>query len=281
MDTTRSRLLPLVNTILSSGDRERIERARVDDVGHGFDVLGLSRDWMKVGVALVNPIYEKYFRVTSEGAEFIPASGPTIVAANHSGMLPVDAAMLYLDLLKHAPTDRVPRPIMDSFVPVLPFVSTFFARMGASNGARRNVEWLLSKDELVLIFPEGVPGISKPFSERYRLQDWRVGHAELALRYRAKVVPAAVIGAEEQWIQIGRIKRLHPFGAPHLPIPLTLLPLPVHYHIYYGEPVDLADEFAGEDHSDPMVVAKAARRIKDGVQDLIARGLRERRGIFV
>ena len=44
----------------------------------------------------------------------------------------------------------------------------------------------------------GVPGISKPFRQRYRLRPFRVGHAELAIRHGARVVPAAVVGAEEQ-----------------------------------------------------------------------------------
>ena len=56
--------------------------------------------------------------------------------------------------------------------------------------------------------------------DRYKLQEWRVGHAELALRFRAPVIPAAIIGAEEQMPQIARIPlgKRKIFGAPYIPV---------------------------------------------------------------
>jgi 1-acyl-sn-glycerol-3-phosphate acyltransferase len=91
-------------------------------------------------------------------------------------------------------------------------------------------------------------------------------------------VPVAIIGAEEQWPLLARLDRLHPFGAPFLPVPATPFPLPVRYHIHYGPPLVLHEE--GGDPDDPAVVAAAAARVRSAVEALIERGLRERKGVF-
>jgi len=259
-------------------ERARLRRVTVVDAGHGFDIFGMHPDWVAAGVWLTRFFHRRWFRVTAHGAENLPPRGRAIVVANHSGLLPFDAAMLYADVLAHTDPPRVARPIADHFVPALPFVGTLFARLGMVNGTRANVARLLEQEEMVMIFPEGTPGIGKPRSERYRLQEWRVGHAELALRHRAPVVPVAIIGAEEQWPVAARLDWLHPFGAPFLPIPATPVPLPVHYHIHYGRPLSLHD--GGGDPDDSEIIAAAAERVRAAVAALIAEGLRARRGVF-
>ncbi|RME76213.1 MAG: acyltransferase family protein [Planctomycetota bacterium] len=263
---------------LEPHERERLSGLRYRDAGHGYDPFGMHPDWVAAGYALLKPLYRHYFRVRSVDVERVPERGPVIVVANHSGTLPFDGAMLWADLV-HARL-RVPRPVADHFVPGLPLVSELYQRCGVVGGARRNVQALLEAGELLLIFPEGVPGIGKPFSQRYTLQTWRRGHAELAIRHRAAVVPAAVIGAEEQMPQIGRLEGLSLFGIPYVPITLSPVPLPVRYHLYYGDPIPLGALYSREQADDPEVVAEAAERTRAGVEALIARGLRERRGIF-
>jgi 1-acyl-sn-glycerol-3-phosphate acyltransferase len=130
-----------------------------------------------------------------------------------------------------------------------------------------------------MIFPEGTPGIGKPFSERYKLQEWRKGHCELAIRHSAPIVPVAIVGAEEQMPLLLRIP-LRGGPIPYLPIPSTLVPLPVRYHIHYGEPIPVHEEFTPSDADDPEIVANAALRVKKAVQTLIDKGLSMRKGIF-
>lgn len=255
--------------------REKIDSLELDDAGHGYDVFGAHRAGAALGHVVTAPLYQGWFRVDSEGADRIPADGPVIVAANHSGTLPFDAMMLYADLLRE--TDRLPRAIADRFVAGLPWVGLLFARAGVVGGSRRNMERLLGRGELVLVHPEGVPGISKRFSERYQLQTWRVGHAELAIRFGAAVVPTAIVGAEEQMPQIARLP-ISLFGAPFLPIAATPFPLPVRYHIRYGDPIRFDDPPEAAD--DPDVVQAAAARVGTAVQSLIDRTLETRRGIF-
>ena len=155
-----------------------------------------------------------------------------------------------------------------------------FTRAGSVGGSRGNFHALLESGELIGVFPEGVPGISKPFSQRYQLQRWREGHAELAIRHQVPVVPVAVIGAEEQMPLIARID-IHPFGVPHVPIVGSPVPLPVKYRILYGEPIPIPERYAAGRANDPECVAAVASTVRASVEALIAQGLRERQGVFV
>lgn len=267
----------VARAFLPPAELERAARLHYDDAGHGYDTLGLHPDWVAAGLGMFRFLYERYFRVESHGSEHLPRRGPAILVSNHSGTLPLDGAMIYLDVQRHTEPPRVPRPIVDRFVPLLPFAGLFFARTGAAPGTRENLRFLLEAGELVLIFPEGTPGVGKRFSQRYQLQGWRVGHAETAIAHRVPIVPVAVIGAEEQWPQIGRLP-IRLLGAPYVPVPATPLPLPVHYHIHYGAPIHL--EYAPEDATRPEIVQRAADQTRAAVEALIARGLRERPGIF-
>jgi 1-acyl-sn-glycerol-3-phosphate acyltransferase len=250
---------------------------RFRDEGHGYDVFGLDPRWVRAVVSAVLPVYRHWFRVRSEGVENVPSNGPVIIAANHGGLLPYDAAMLWTDLLVRPRHPRAPRAIADHFVPALPFVSTAFSRVGVVGGSRGNVHRLLEGGEFLLIFPEGTGGIGKPYRDRYQLQDWRVGHAELAIAHRAPVVPVAIVGPDEQSPLSVRIP-FHALGAPFIPLSMPPFPLPVRYHILYGEPIALHERY--HDRDDPACVAAAAGEVKSAVQKLIERGLSSREGLF-
>ena len=231
------------------------------DEGHGFDMFGLEPHAVERALRIAVPIYRRYFRVESSGIEHVPACGPAILAPNHSGMLPIDAAMLWVDITVR--TGRVLRTIADRFVPRLPFVGTLFARTGVVAGSHTNVRRLIERNELLAIFPEGVTGPAKPFRERYHLQAWRVGHAEHALRHRVPIIPVAIIGAEEAWPVRTRLP-WHMFGAPYLPIPFTLVPRRVPLTIRYGKPIELTG-----DADDPDVVGAAAGRVQRAVAEML------------
>lgn len=260
---------------------DRIARhATFHDAGHGFDVFGLHPPALASAVAASAPIYERYFRVQSHGAERIPADGPAILVANHAGVLPVDAALLCLDVLRRTDPPRIPRAIADHFVPRVPIIATAFARFGVVSGTRANVRHLLERGELLAIWPEGVTGTSKRFRERYHLQKWRVGFAEHAIRHRAPVVPVAILGAEESWPLVGRLPGVHAFGAPYWPIPLVPVPLPIQYHIIYGAPLHLDHGHIAAEADDPEVVAAAAERVRKALQQLVDDARIVRRGLF-
>ncbi|MEP6858970.1 MAG: lysophospholipid acyltransferase family protein [Deltaproteobacteria bacterium] len=245
------------------------------DEGHGYDVFGLRPRTLARAITVGRVFHDAYFRVSSSGIEHVPASGPTIVIANHGGILPIDAAMLCLDLLLRTDPPRVPRALADHFVASLPIVGTLFARLGVVMGTRGNARRLLERGELLAIWPEGVSGPAKPFSHRYELQAWRTGFAELALRYHAKVIPAAIVGAEESWPMIAKLAGVHALHIPYLPIPATPLPLPAHFHIRYGEPIELVG-----DPDDPRDVEEAALAGKIAVENVLADARRGRTSVW-
>jgi 1-acyl-sn-glycerol-3-phosphate acyltransferase len=253
-------------------------RRAFHDEGYGYDVFGLHPATLEAAARFGAPLYDRYFRVDSAGAEHVPAHGPAIVVANHGGALPIDAALLCLDLLRHTP--RIPRAIADHFVPRLPIVSALFARLGVVAGTHANVDRLLDDGELIVIFPEGVAGPAKPFGLRYELQRWRVGFAEHAIRHRAPIVPAAIVGAEESWPVLARLPSLRAFGIPYLPIPLSPLPLPARFHIRYGAPLHADRGHVFPDAEDPALVPAAAEHAREAVAELLATTLSAREGVF-
>lgn len=269
----------IASALLPEDERKRLERLVYANAGHGYDPFGLHPDFVAFGEVLTAPLYERYFRVRSAGHEHIPKKGAAVLAANHSGAVPVDGMMLWADVLRNTNPPRVARAVADHFVPMLPMIGTLFARGGMVGGSRGNARTLLENGELLMIFPEGVPGIAKHFKDRYHLQDWRVGHVELAIRHRAPVVPVGIVGAEEQMPQIGRIP-IQVAGLPFIPITLTPIPLPVRYHIRYGPPIPVHEEYRPDHADDPAAVREAAARVKAAVQALLEQGLAERTGIF-
>lgn len=247
------------------------------DEGYGFDAFGLHPPSLDLALQMTGPLYNHYFRVDSVGAEHIPADGPAILVANHGGILPLDAAILGIDVLRQA--RRVPRLITDHFVPRLPIVSTLLARLGVVSGTRANVKYLLERGELVAIWPEGVSGPAKPFRERYQIQRWSVGFAELAIRHRAPVIPVAIVGAEESWPLLAKVGT-RVFGAPYIPVPIAPIPLPTKLHVCYGEPLLLHAGYISSDAEDPAVVSAAAGRARRALEDLLIGILATRRGVF-
>jgi 1-acyl-sn-glycerol-3-phosphate acyltransferase len=54
----------------------------------------------------------------------------------------------------------------------------------------------------------------------------------------------------------------------------------VRYHIRYGPPIPVHEEYRPDHADDPAAVREAAARVKAAVQALLEQGLAERTGIF-
>jgi 1-acyl-sn-glycerol-3-phosphate acyltransferase len=234
--------------------------------------FGLCKPSVKLALTRFHALYASYFRVESTGVDNIPVRGPAILVANHSGVLPVDAAMLCFDVLHKLALQRIPRPIAASFASRLPIIGPALGRLGVVDGNRSNVRQLLSRGELLALWPEGVDGTGKLFTQRYQLQHWRHGFAALAMEYNAPVIPVAIVGAEESWPLIAKLKA-HWFGAPYIPIPAWPFPLPVRYHIEYGTPIYF-------DQMPAMDCHQAALLVRIEVEQLMAKVRASRHGLF-
>lgn len=267
--------------LLGEGLRRRL--AAIAHLAEGevpYDRFGFSPDATRAALPWFLALYRFYFRVKSSGHENVPSEGPAILAGNHGGLLPFDAAMGVVDLLMNTDPPRLARTIIDRWAGQLPWVNVFYARVGQVIGTRENFADLLNEGQLVMVFPEGMDGARKTVTQRYRLQHFRVGFVEQALRARAPIVPVAFIGSDDQTPILYDLKPLAKrLGLPALPItptfpllgPLGLLPYPVPYKIVYGEPLRFHERFGPEGADDARLVRYLANQVRRAVQVLVDR----------
>jgi 1-acyl-sn-glycerol-3-phosphate acyltransferase len=264
---------------LAGGDlEERLRHVSRPENEYGVDPFGFSLDYTLSAVAPLLWLYRHYHRVKVTGIERVPP-GRVLLVANHSGQLPMDGAMIGVAMLVEGHPPRAIRSMVERWVPSLPWVSTFMARVGQVVGTPENCRRLLSSGEAILVFPEGTRGISKPFSKRYQLQPFGLGFLRLALETDTPVLPVAVVGAEEQAPALANVRPLaRALGFPAFPITPTLLPIPLpsRYHLLFGEPMHLS----GRADDDDGVLERKADTVKAAVRALLDRGLSERRSIY-
>ena len=266
--------------------RRRTTKASAPRKQPPADEFGLDPEFRARAMPLFQVLYEKYWRVDARGARNVPKTGPVILVSNHSGALPFDATAIAC-ALEEARYPRATRFLYDRFVDGLPIVPEFYRKAGGVVASYDNAVKLLEKGELVGLFPEGVSGLSKLYSERYVLQPFSGGFVRLALRFGAPVVPVAVVGAEEIYPLVGRLKRIGALlGAPYLPVtpffpllgPLGLIPLPTKWQIRFGKPIVLGT--GSRERLDGTAVRAAAEQVRRRVQSMVRALLRERDSVF-
>jgi 1-acyl-sn-glycerol-3-phosphate acyltransferase len=268
--------------------REALERTSQRLRGdYAEDEWGFDEEFADAVTPMFEFLYGVWWRVKSVGVENVPAQGRGMLVANHAGSLfPFDASMMTAAIRTEHPVPRWPRFMVLDWAFVLPFLSSFMRRVGGVPANPDNATRLLEQDELVMVFPEGVKGTGKPFSERYRLQRFgRGGFVEVALRTRSPIVPVAVVGSEEIYPKLADSQSLaRLIGAPFVPItptfpwlgPLGLIPLPSRWRIEFCEPIDLSDH-PPEAADDRQLVFDLSEQIRELIQgklyeNLVLRG---------
>ena len=110
----------------------------------------------------------------------------------------------------------------------VPAVGVLLARAGGVVAHPDNALRLLRDDhQLVLVFPEGTKGNTKPYRDRYRLARFgRGGFIETAIRAGVPVVPIALAGTEETMPTMARL----PGGWPVTLNALVFGPLGAAFH---------------------------------------------------
>ncbi len=235
----------------------------------------------------LRPLADKWFRIDVRGIDNIPAEGGALVVSNHSGTVPLDGLMTGLVVHDHA--DRFLRALAADLVFRLPFVGELARKGGATLASNEDAERMLSRGELVGVWPEGFKGIGKPFSERYKLQRFgRGGFVSAALRTRVPIVPCSVVGAEEIYPLVGNIPSVaRLLGMPYIPITpffpwlgvLGMVPLPSKWLIEFGEPIR-TDSYGDGAADDPMLVFNVTDQVRETIQHTLYSLLIQRRSVF-
>ncbi|MFD1719240.1 lysophospholipid acyltransferase family protein [Georgenia deserti] len=147
------------------------------------------------------------------GADHLPASGPAIVASNHTGI--IDGPLLH-GALPRGSHILVKQEFFDS---TIGFLMTWAGQIPVDRKSGRAAltvgKQMLEEGRVVGIFPEGTRG-------RGDVSSVRAGVAWLALQSRAPVVPAAILGTRRTGDKRG-----------HVPGPRSRL------HVVLGEPIRL------------------------------------------
>ena len=280
--------LESLNELLSFAYRAADVRGRHNKLDYDLDDFGFDREFAEAIMPLFKLIYRKYWRVETSGIQHVPRRGSALLVSNHAGVLPYDGAMIKVALFEEG-VDRHARALIADWFFGLPMLSWFLRRTGQTLGNQRDTHRLLTSGELVLVFPEGVKGTGKPWSERYRLRRLgRGGFVETAIRARAPIVPISVVGSEELYPMLGDIRPLAQLtGFPYFPVtptwpwlgPLGLIPLPSKWRIEFHAPIR-TDELPASAADDPSIVMEYSDRVRDVIQEGLVANLMKRRNVF-
>jgi 1-acyl-sn-glycerol-3-phosphate acyltransferase len=244
-------------------------------IGGDYEVDGTGFDpefTASVLMPLLRPLYRGWFRVQMRGVENVPAIGPALVVANHSGVLPLDAIMLQAGIFYEHPWHRNLRVLSADLVYELPVLSSLARQSGHIRADRELAQKVLCAGDLVGVFPEGFKGIGKPFSERYRLQRFgRGGFASTASEAGVPIIPCAIVGAEEIYPMIANARRVaRLLRLPYFPVtplfpwlgPIGTIPLPSSWIIEFCPPVATDSAASGKS----VAVACLADTVRDIIQ---------------
>jgi 1-acyl-sn-glycerol-3-phosphate acyltransferase len=254
------------------------------------DEWGFDEDFARTVEPLFDFLYDRWWRVQVKGVQNVPGHGRALLAANHAGILPWDATMMSLAVLREHPLPRYPRFLVLDWAFELPWVSSVIRKVGGVVASPYNAIRLLEDDQLVAVFPEGVKGTGKAFSERYTLQRFgRGGFVELALRTGAPIVPVAVVGSEEIYPMLGRsglAARL--LRTPYFPLtptfpwlgPLGVVPLPSKWRIEFCEPIPTS-QYGPDAAEDRTLVLELTEQVRATIQRAVYENLVARGAAFV
>ncbi len=242
------------------------------------DPWGFNLELCEKTVRKLLPLYRTYFKVRVFGTENIQDK-PYIVASNHTGQLPIDGALIALAFVMDVQPPRVLRAMVERFMAQLPFVGDFSAQTGAILGDRANCEYLIDHGESILVFPEGVRGISKNTPDYYKLRPFHQGFYRIAIQKKTPILPVCVIGAEEMFPFVFHSKKLADIlSIPALPLSLNYFPLPSPIDIHIGPEISIPSHF--EEETSEKEVKENVFHIENTIKRMIVTGLKQRRPFF-
>jgi 1-acyl-sn-glycerol-3-phosphate acyltransferase len=254
------------------------------------DEFGFDPQWTESFLSVFMVLYRDYWRVETTGIENVPATGRALLVSNHAGVLPWDGTMIKTAVFAEHPHPRHVRALVASLFMGMPMLSWFLRRTGQTVGHPDDTRRLLERDELVLVFPEGVRGTGKSFKDRYRLRRFgRGGFVATAIRSGAPIIPVSVVGSEEIYPMVADLAPLARFlGLPYFPItptwpwlgPLGMIPLPSKWRIQFHAPIHV-EVHPPEAASDNNLVMALADEVRDTIQQGIYDNLKRRRGVFI
>ena len=275
------KILGLDIPINSKSDRLKINKAfkkLLKFHGGEEDPWGLNLKKTRNSLEFIWPLYKNYFKVKVHGQNNVK-DRPYMVCSNHSGQIAIDGMLISVAFALEMEHPRVLRSMIERFMAALPFVGPWSFEGGAVLGDRQNCINLLKRKQSVLVFPEGVSGVSKSTKDFYKLQPFSKGFFRLALQTRTPVLPIAVVGAEEFFPFVYQAKGLAKMlRLPAIPLSANYFPLPSPVDIYIGEEYAMPENLTPD--SPDSLIDEHIKNIEDIIKAMTAEGLKKRRTLF-
>ncbi len=229
-------------------------------------------------------LYKNWWSVTCDGLDRIPKEGPGLIVGNTAGILPWSGIMLAYALMNRQSAPRRLNIMCEMGWIEDERLHHLARELGFVPWSADNAKKLFAQGELVAIFPEGVQGAIKPFSERYRLREFDWTRVLPSIEENVKIFPMATLGCDESFPIIANLDGvakmldlpafpITPF-MPLLPFPLNMASLPGNWKMRILKAVDYEKvESRNERYETALSLSK---RLEGEVQAELNRLLRTR-----
>lgn len=248
---------------------------------HGMDRSYIAR----LGKTLFRFLHDAWWRIAWKGLERLPTAGGGVMVGVHRGHQPWDGVMMLHLLVREL--GRYPRFLIHPTLVKFPFLAPYMIKCGGLHACRENMDWVLDRDGLLAVFPEGIRGAFRRY-DRDVYQIGRFGSHEFiktALRHQVPILPFVTVGSAEIFPIFGRIdsgfwKRFSEW--PYFPITPTMgtVPLPSKWHTWFLEPIPVAGRYTPEDADDRRVIQALVREVRERMQHALDLLVEHRPGVF-
>ena len=267
--------------------RDEQRSSILDPRSSTFDDFGMDEGYIAAfGRMLFDFLSRRYWRIEINGIGNVPREGRAVLVGTHRGFMPWDAVMA-LHLIKQG-TQRIPRFLIHPGLIKFPFLFNFHTKLGGIVACQENADYVLERDELLAIYPEGINGAFRLYREAYQLGKFgRDEYVKMALRNRAPIVPFVNVGSAEIFPILKRLdwrwwKRWTEW--PYFPItptwPIAPLPLPSKWHVQFLPPIHLEHRYGPEAADDPAVVRAISQEVRARMTEAMERMVQRRKHIF-
>ncbi len=269
---------------LATGSRATASGEGAAPASPDFDDFGLDKDYVaRLGRTLFRFLHDLWWRVEWRGLEHVPRRGRAVLAGVHRGHQPWDGVMT-LHLLARE-LGRYPRFLVHPTLVKFPFLAPYMVKCGGIHACLENAAWVLEREGLLAIFPEGIRGAFTMYRDAYRLGKFgRDEYVKIALRHQAPIIPYVTVGSAEIFPILGRIDWkwwVRHSEWPFFPVTPTMgtVPLPSKWHTRFLEPIPV-DDHPPSAAGDPAVVREISARVRRRMEAAIARMLERRKSIW-
>ncbi|MFY9588813.1 MAG: 1-acyl-sn-glycerol-3-phosphate acyltransferase [Actinomycetota bacterium] len=209
-----------------------------------------------------------YFRAEVRGMDRIPADGPVLFVANHSGgnMTP-DSIVFTLAFNSYFGVERPLYSLAHALVTSWPVIGNLAKKWGIITAGPDAAKQAFDRNACVLVYPGGDVEVHRPYSARHEIRfDGRKGFLRLARETGVPIVPVVGSGGHDTYLpltdgrRIAKALRLDKIARLKvLPVSIALpwginvgdflghLPTPSKIRLEVLDPIDVGERFGDDD----------------------------------